>query len=52
MPKIRRQDIPEALLRHLTLRVLERSVSVSELTHSKPMDLRAYTASINLRHER
>jgi hypothetical protein len=31
MPKIRRQDVPEAILRHLTARICERSIPVSEL---------------------
>ena len=31
MPKIRRQDLPEAILRHLTLRVRERSISSNDL---------------------
>ena len=31
MPKIRRQDVPEVILRHLIQRVRERSIPVSEL---------------------
>ena len=31
MPKIRRQEIPETILRHLTQRIRERSIPTSQL---------------------
>jgi hypothetical protein len=33
MPKIRREDVPEALLRHLILRARQRQITLSDLGH-------------------